>query len=123
MYLTFIAGIGGFFGTILRYLLNIFIYQIIDYPGFPYGTLIINLLGCLLIGVIAGFSESRITLTPELRIFFQIGMLGGFTTFSTFGYETFRLLQEGQLFFAILNISFQVVVGILAVWIGYQLCR
>lgn len=116
-----IAGFGGFFGTILRYLLNNLIYKVMDYPIFPFGTMTINIVGCFFIGLIAGLAETRLSFTPEVRIFIQIGILGGFTTFSTFGYETFNLLRDGQLLLGMSNVLVQVLVGLLAVLFGYYL--
>lgn len=116
-----IAGLGGFAGTIMRYTLNNAIYKWLDAPLYPFGTLTINILGCFFIGLIASLTESRITLTPEIRIFIQIGLLGGFTTFSTFGYETFALLRDGQFVLGLGNVVLQVVIGIFAVWLGYYL--
>lgn len=115
------AGLGGFFGTIMRYLLNNIIYKSLNYPLYPFGTLTINILGCFFIGFIAGFAEYRVTLTPEIRLFFQVGVLGGFTTFSTFGYETFALIRDGQFILGVGNILLQVLVGLFAVWLGYYL--
>lgn len=123
MQIILIAGLGGFFGTIMRYLLNNLIYKLFDAPLYPYGTLTINILGCFFIGLIASLAETRLSLTPELRIFIQIGILGGFTTFSTFGYETFYLLREGQFILGMINILLQVIVGLFAVWLGYHLAQ
>lgn len=112
---------GGFIGTILRYLLNNIVYKALDYPVYPYGTLIINVLGCFFIGFVGSLAESRLSLTPQVRIFIQIGILGGFTTFSTFGYETFSLVRDGQLLLGLANVILQVMVGLFAVWLGYYL--
>lgn len=119
----FIAGAGGFVGTILRYLLNNLIYKLLSAPLFPYGTMTINILGCFVIGLIASLAETRIDLTPEMRIFIQIGLLGGFTTFSTFGYETLTLLRDGEFLLGLTNVLVQVVVGLFAVWLGYYLAQ
>jgi len=116
-----IAGIGGFIGTIMRYTLNNLVYKALAYPIFPFGTLIINVLGCFFIGYIASLAESRVSLTTETRIFLQIGILGGFTTFSSFGYETFNLIRDGQFFLGAANILVSVFVGLFAVWLGYYL--
>lgn len=121
MYHLFIAGIGGFFGTMMRYLLNSAIYQVFAYPLYPYGTFIINITGCFFIGLIASLAESRLSLSPDVRIFIQIGILGGFTTFSTFGYETFSLIRDGQFLLGMSNVLLQVFVGLFAVWLGYYL--
>ena len=119
----FIAGLGGFIGTILRYLLNVFVYHLLNYPVFPYGTLIINILGCLVIGFLGGLTDSRQFLTPEIRIFIFIGILGGFTTFSSFGYETIHLLHDDQLFLGLLNIFLHMTLGLAAVYFGLTLSR
>ena len=118
-----LAGIGGMVGTILRYLLNSWIYRLLDYPAFPLGVLVINIIGCLVIGVLGGMAETRAAFTPELKIFVFIGILGGFTTFSSFGYDTFGLLRDGQFFYAMLNVMIQVFVGLGAVWAGYNIAR
>lgn len=118
---VFIAGAGGFIGTVLRYLLNTVIYNSLNYPIFPFGTLIINISGCFLIGLFASLAETRLVLTPEVRIFLQIGVLGGFTTFSAFGYETFTLLKSGQFLLAASNVLIQVIIGMCAVGVGYYL--
>ncbi len=118
-----LAGIGGFIGSILRYLLNSWIYDLLDYPIFPVGVLVVNILGCLVIGFLSGLAETRDVFTPDVRIFIFIGILGGFTTFSSFGYDTFGLLRDGQFFYALLNIGAQVFAGLGAVWVGYNLSR
>lgn len=118
-----LAGLGGFIGTLLRYLLNSGIYRFFDYPIFPYGVLIINLIGCFVIGLLSGLAETREIFTPEVRIFIFIGILGGFTTFSSFGYDTFNLLRDGQMLFATINVLVQVVGGLFLVWGGYLLSR
>ena len=79
------VGLGGFFGVLARYGLSSLIHRQLPSAIFPYGTLVVNLLGCLLIGLIAGFTESRQLFGYPFRAFVLIGLLGGFTTFSTFG--------------------------------------
>jgi CrcB protein len=108
-----IAGLGG--------LLNNVVYKALSYPIYPYGTLTINVLGCFFIGFIGSMTENRVALTPEVRVFLQIGVLGGFTTFSTFGFETFNLLRDGQFILGAANILLQVFIGLFAVWPGYYL--
>lgn len=88
---------------------------------FPYGTLLVNLLGCLLIGVVAGYAESRQLFGPEVRMFVLIGVLGGFTTFSTFGYETFAMLRDNDLLRAAANVGAHVILGLALVWLGYAI--
>jgi CrcB protein len=118
-----LAGAGGFIGTCLRYLCNSFIYRLLNYPTFPYGTCLINILGCLIIGLLSGLAESRGAFTPEVRVFIFIGILGGFTTFSTFGYETFSMIRDGQFILATTNVMLQVVLGLAGVWLGYNFSR
>lgn len=123
MYNILLVGIGGFIGSILRYLVNLGIYRLLEYPTFPFGTMIVNLTGCLIIGLLGGFAENRAGFSPELRLFLFIGILGGYTTFSSFGYDTLGLLRDSQLFYAFLNVAVQVVVGMAAVWIGFAFSR
>jgi CrcB protein len=123
MYNVLLAGLGGMIGSILRYLLNTAVYHWLDYPSFPYGTFIVNIAGCLVIGILGGLAEFREAFTPELRVFVFIGLLGGFTTFSSFGLETFNLLRDGQMLYAISNVVLQVVLGLSAVWLGFSAAR
>jgi len=118
-----IVGTGGFLGSIGRYLLSGAVYKIFNESSFPHGTVVVNILGCFLIGFISGLVELRQLLSPEARLFVLIGFLGGFTTFSTFGYETISLLKNGEFFFASINILIQVIAGLTAVWLGYSLTR
>jgi len=117
------VGVGGFLGSIGRYLLAGTVYQIFPNLNFPIGTAVVNILGCFLIGFITGLVEVRNLLGPELRIFILIGMLGGFTTFSTFGFETFALLRDGAFLAVLANVLIQVILGISAVWLGFNLIR
>ena len=117
-----LIGTGGFIGSILRYWTSVNAYKILG-EKFPYGTFIVNALGCLLIGFIAEISENRFLISSEVRTFLMIGFLGGYTTFSTFGYETFTLLQDKDYTTAILNILLSVVVCITAVWIGALIAK
>ena len=88
---------------------------------FPYGTLVVNMLGCLLIGVAVGLVDSRQLFGPDMRLFVLIGLLGGFTTYSTFGYETFALLRDADYLRAVANVSIHVVLGLALVWAGYSI--
>jgi CrcB protein len=90
---------------------------------FPSGTLAVNLLGCLLIGVLATLFEERFAGDPALRTFVLVGLLGGFTTFSSFGFETFALMRAGNLLLAGANIAGNLVVGLAAVWLGAAVTR
>jgi CrcB protein len=117
------VGAGGFFGSIGRYLLAGAVYQMFPKLNFPTGTAVVNILGCFLIGIISGLAEMRNLLSPEMRFFILIGLLGGFTTFSTFGFETVALLRDGAFLAALANVLLQVIIGISAVWIGFNLVR
>lgn len=123
MYNVLLVGIGGFIGSACRYLLNSWIYSLLDYPEFPYGVLTVNILGCLIIGFLSGLAETREAFTPEIRIFLFIGILGGFTTFSSFGYDTFNLLRDSELLLAFTNVFLQVFFGLGAVWLGFVSSR
>jgi len=112
-----LIGTGGFLGSVLRYWTSVNAYKVFG-EKFPYGTFIVNALGCLLIGFIAEISENRFLVSPEIRIFLMIGFLGGYTTFSTFGYETFVLLQDKDYLTAFANIFLSVIVCLASVWIG-----
>jgi CrcB protein len=118
-----LVGLGGALGSMLRYGLGGLVYRVKSGAAFPYETLIINVLGCLMIGLLAGLSESRGLFSGATRAFLFVGVLGGFTTFSTFGYETFQLLREGQRATAFASSTLQVVLGIGAVWAGNVLAR
>jgi len=109
---------GGALGSVCRYLLATAV-QRYSSPFFPYGTVVVNVLGCLLFGVIMGAARQRFVLGPSERAFLLIGILGGFTTFSTFTYETFALLQDGEFVRAFANAAGQLVCGLVALWAGY----
>ncbi len=88
---------------------------------FPLGTMAVNIVGCVVIGVFAGLAETRHLFGEEGRLLVVVGLLGGFTTFSSFGQETFQLLRQGQAAAACINSAVQVVVGVAAVWAGLRL--
>ena len=116
-----LVGTGGFAGALFRYALGGIVHRRFPLTTFPYGTLTVNLLGCLLIGLLAGLAESRQLFSPEFRRFALIGLLGGFTTFSTFGYETFAMLRDAEYLRAASNIGMHVFLGLALVWVGYAL--
>lgn len=111
--------LGGGLGAASRYWLSGFVYQKLG-NGFPYGTLAVNALGCLLIGVLMTAMEERFLMNPSFRIFFAIGILGGFTTFSTFSFETISLLRDGQFLYATANILVSLLTCLFGTWIGMQ---
>ena len=114
----FLIGIGGFFGSILRYLASGYVQQASRSIDFPYGTLVVNVLGCFIIGFLAQLAEERGVFTNQSRLFVFTGFLGGFTTFSAFGNETLNLVREGQAMNALTNVGANVFLGLLAVWLG-----
>ncbi len=115
------VGSGGFIGALARYGLSGLVHRQVPFATFPYGTMAVNLLGCCAIGVIAGLAESRQLFGPEFRTFPLIGVLGGFTTFSTFGYETFAMLRDAEYLRVGANVGVHVVLGLALVWLGYAL--
>ncbi|HKK25088.1 MAG TPA: fluoride efflux transporter CrcB [Gracilimonas sp.] len=117
------VGSGGFIGAVFRYLISVFAISRVPDSSFPYGTIIANLIGCLLIGFLAGLFEIRSWGNPEFRLFIFVGLLGGFTTFSTFSHETFLLFENGKLLMSLANLFLQVIFGLVFVWLGYQLVR
>lgn len=113
-----IIGLGSFIGGILRYLASSSI-QTNVFSSFPYGTFFVNVTGCFFIGLVFGWSE-RVNLAPEWRLFLATGLLGGFTTFSTFSNETFGLLRDGQFGYASLYIFGSIGLGLVATLVGYS---
>jgi len=114
------VGSGGFIGSLARFTVGGLVHRQLPLAIFPYGTLLVNLFGCLLIGVLAGFAESRQVFGPQFRQFALIGVLGGFTTFSSFGYETVAMLRDADYLRAGANVGISVVGGLALVWLGYQ---
>lgn len=116
MYTILLIGIGGFIGSILRYILGGWIQN--SFVNFPVGTLAINTIGSFFLGLIMYLSEYQGFFSNETRIFLTIGILGAFTTLSTFGYESFRLLDDSKLTFMAINIVSTVLFSMLAVYSG-----
>jgi CrcB protein len=118
-----LVGVGSLVGGVLRYGLSTWVHRVLDNPWFPYGTLAVNVLGCLVIGFLAGLAETRTAFTSEARLFLFVGLIGGFTTFSSFALETFWLARDTQNVAALINIGLQLILGLLAVWIGNVLAH
>ncbi|MEE8169368.1 MAG: fluoride efflux transporter CrcB [Phycisphaerae bacterium] len=114
--------VAGGMGSLLRYTVAGWGQKLAG-GSFPLGTLIVNVLGCLAIGLLAAALSGRFLLREELRIALMVGLLGGFTTFSTFGLETFGLLNDGQFARAAINVVVSVLAGVGAVWLGYRLAE
>lgn len=110
----------GSAGTLARYWLQGWV-QFRTGAGFPSGTLAVNLIGCFLLGAVGQFALNHLSVTPEWRVALTIGFLGAFTTFSTFGWETVRMLQEGEWMKVLLYLGGSVLGGLLAVIMGMRL--
>jgi crcB protein len=121
MKLALIIGLGSFIGGFSRYLLSLFIQAKATSP-FPLHTLIINVTGCFLIGIVFGFFD-RGQISQEWKLFFATGILGGFTTFSAFSIETLTLFREGYIGYALLYIFASVFLGLLLTYLAYQLVK
>lgn len=118
-----LVGVGGFVGSVGRYLVGGWVHRALPFVVFPVGTLVVNVAGCLAIGLLAGLVEVRQVLGPDLRVFLLIGVLGGFTTFSSFAYESLALARDAEIGRALLNVAAQVVLGLVAAWLGYAVVR
>jgi CrcB protein len=118
IYLAIYVAIGGALGSVSRYLLGNWIQTASRSVDFPYGTLAVNLLGCFVIGFLSQLAEARGVFTPEARALIFIGILGGFTTFSSFANETYNLFSAGESFNAFANICANVILGLILVWLG-----
>ncbi|HNR45263.1 MAG TPA: fluoride efflux transporter CrcB [Methanofastidiosum sp.] len=116
MHLLFLIGIGGFIGAILRYLISGWAQN--GATTFPLGTLTVNVLGSFILSSILFISEYRGVISDETRIFLTIGLLGAFTTMSTFSYESFRLLESRDFFYFTLNIIGTIFLTMFAIYMG-----
>ena len=110
--------VGAAVGAPLRYLTDRAVQSRHD-SLFPWGTFAVNLVGCLLFGAIAGAAEQRVRLAPEVRAFLLVGVLGGFTTFSSYAFESFTLVRDGQFAAATVNLVGQILAGLIGLWAGY----
>ncbi len=112
---------GGAIGSLFRYGASSWILQQVPHWRFPVGTFAVNLLGCFVIGILGGLVVKQDWFSHDLRLFLFTGLIGGFTTFSAFGLETFYLLRRGEYWIAGSYIAASVLIGLLAVWIGFCL--
>jgi len=113
-----LAGIGGFAGSALRFVVSGFVQNVSGSIRFPFGTLAVNLIGCLVIGFLSQLAETRGYFGAEARTLIFIGVLGGFTTFSAFGNETINLWRDGESALASANIAAHLVLCLGAVWLS-----
>jgi CrcB protein len=115
-----LIGAGGFFGSVSRHLLDVWVQSIAGNAWIPAGTLTVNVVGCFLIGLVVGLAETRQLLGEGTRTFLAVGVLGGFTTFSAFGYDTISMIRDGQTVAALANVALQIGLGLTAVWVGFS---
>ncbi|MEO5692164.1 MAG: fluoride efflux transporter CrcB [Usitatibacter sp.] len=116
-----LVALGGAFGSVARYKMSGWIlHHTVDWR-FPAGTFAVNVLGCLVAGILAGIAVKHDMLSPETRLLLFTGLLGGFTTFSAFGLETMLLLKRGEVLIAGANVLLSITAGLLALWLGMGL--
>ncbi|QKK01254.1 MAG: fluoride efflux transporter CrcB [Pseudomonadota bacterium] len=116
-----IVALGGAMGAFLRHVLSAWtLHHALDWR-FPIGTFAVNVIGCLVVGVLAGLVVKHHFFSPDLRLFLFTGLAGGFTTFSAFGLETLYLLRRDEIFIAASYVVSSVVVGLFVVWLGFSL--
>jgi len=117
----FLVGSGSCIGGIARYLVGRLAQEAIGLT-YPFGTLLVNVSGCLLIGLIFGFSDKQL-INPDWRFFLATGLCGGYTTFSSFSYENISLLREGQTTTFFIYVFLSLALGLLATWLGVVLSK
>lgn len=118
----FLIGLAGFVGTLGRYGLSGVIAKRYG-ETFPLGTLAVNLIGCFLVGLLFYLMQERFLVNQNVRTIILIGLLGGFTTFSSLGLQTFTLLQDGEVGLAAVNLGASNLIGLSMVWVGYTLAK
>jgi CrcB protein len=116
-----LVGLGGFVGSVLRYGFSGWLHRLFSTGLFPVGTLGVNIVGSFFIGLLGGLSDQVEFFDPQIRVFLLMGLLGGFTTFSTFSYETLAMFHDGQYLYAGLNLLLHLAAGLGAVALGYGL--
>jgi CrcB protein len=113
-----IVGMGGFLGSVARFLVSkLNLYW--TFLSIPIGTLTVNVVGSFVIGILAGISVKSELISADLRLFLMVGVCGGFTTFSSFSNENFILVQNGQIISALLYTGLSIFMGFMAVYLGY----
>lgn len=115
-----LVAFGGALGSVARYWLSGWVLHHTVAWRFPLGTFVVNVVGCLIVGILGGLAVKHDFFLADTRIFLFTGIVGGFTTFSAFGLETFYLLRRGEVLVAGGYIVFSVVVGLLALWLGFS---
>lgn len=117
-----LVGLGGGVGSIFRFLISVLMNKF-NTTVFPWATFTVNVLGCLVIGLLIGFFDRELLSNPNLKFLFLTGFCGGFTTFSTFSAENFGLFNTGHTFLAILYIALSIFAGLMAVWLGLAISK
>lgn len=117
-----LAGVGGFFGTCCRFLTNR-LYLTYFQTSLPLATFTVNMLGCLILGLVLGLMNKAGVMSPKINAFLIVGFCGGFTTFSTFSYETFSMGMNGETLVSLLYVVGSIFIGLLAVWLGFIITR
>ena len=113
-----LIGVGGFLGSVARYVLSGVVQALLRSETFPFGTLAVNVLGCFVVGLVSYLADARGAFAADTRAFIVVGVLGGFTTFSAFGNETINLVRAAEPGLALTNVLAHVVVALGAVWAG-----
>ncbi len=115
-------GLGGFVGTVCRFWIADLVSKR-DGETFPLGTLVVNAIGCFLAGALFYLLNDRVLTSPTTTAVIFVGLLGGFTTFSAYGLQTFTLLKDGEMFLALVNVLASNIVCVVLVWLGYSLAK
>ncbi|SEP00642.1 fluoride efflux transporter CrcB [Propionispora vibrioides] len=117
-----LVAVGGGIGSVIRYLVSNWMAERFG-PEFPFGTLLVNVVGCFIIGLFLTMTTERLSISPYWRLLVAIGLIGGLTTFSSFSYETLRLLQTADALRAFYNVGLNLGVGFFATWLGIGIAR
>lgn len=117
-----VVAAGGSIGAVSRYLVSTWAAERFG-ASFPYGTLIVNVVGCFIIGIFMTMTTERFIINPYWRLLITVGFVGGLTTFSSFSYETFRLLEDADMMMAFYNIALNLALGFFATWLGIGAAR
>ncbi len=113
--------LGGGIGSLCRYLVNLAVVKYLPIGVFPLGTFTVNMVGCVIIGMVAYLATEKAIIPAHIKLLLTVGFLGGFTTFSSFGFETFDLIRNGHYGFAIGNAVTQVIMGTVGAWAGFSM--
>lgn len=118
-----LVGIGGFVGAVSRYLLGLGINALAPASKFPFGVMAANIIGSFMIGILWGIAEGNPIFKDKYALFLIVGVLGGFTTFSSFSLDNLKLLSEGLFLYAIMNMIISVSAGLFFTWLGFLLSK